>query len=533
LLLLALSLAPGQRLGARTYLPDSLDRSAHPQCLAYGSANNIVYAGDADIGCVFAIDGLTNEKVARIRVVSPVKALCYSAQNNKVYCANGRYLTDSTVTVIDCATNSVLATVPAGSSPCALCYSPANNKVYCANAGSGSVTVIDCATDSVLATVTAGDYPRALCYNPNNNKVYCANQSDNTVTVIDGATNSVIATVAVGEDPSALCYNPNSNKIYCADANSYGGVFVIDGASNQVLATVKTGEWPHALCYNPVDNKVYSANFYSASVTAIDGATNSVLATVTVGESPDALCYDPQNNKVYCANRSGSVTVIDGATNSVLATVAAGTYACALCCNPLNNKVYCANYWDASVTVIDGASNVVHEEVAQAVGAELAVAPIREAEQLRQEKAGKDEEQRREQTREAARSRDVVISFGMTDSTLEALVGEPTYKSDRQEDGGAYRLLVWEYADKTFLRCLCEYSHVTGTYNLLAISGLSKPEDERKVLADGLATIVGYWPGDERTDGKYPETATGKFKRTNRRWYCEYYFQGQRLWNEF
>ena len=143
------------------------------------------------------------------------------------------------------------------------------------------------------------------------------------------------------------------------------------------------------------------------------------------------------------------------------------------------------------------------------------------------------EEQRREQAKVAARSRDVVISFGMTDATLVALVGEPTYKSDRQEYSGAHRLLVWEYADKTFLRCLCEYSHVTGTYNLLAISGLSKPEDERKVLADGLATIFGYWPGDQRTDGKYPETATGEFKRTNRRWYYEYYFQGQRLWNEF
>jgi hypothetical protein len=143
------------------------------------------------------------------------------------------------------------------------------------------------------------------------------------------------------------------------------------------------------------------------------------------------------------------------------------------------------------------------------------------------------EEQRREQAKVAARSRDVVISFGMTDATLVALVGEPTYKSDRQEYSGAHRLLVWEYADKTFLRCLCEYSHVTGTYDLLAISGRSKPEDERRVLADGMATVIGYWPGDERTDGKYPETATGKFRRTNRRWYFEYYFQGQRLWNEF
>ena len=43
----------------------------------------------ADRGqCVVAIDGTSNERVARIPTGSDVVALCYNPQNNKVYCAN-------------------------------------------------------------------------------------------------------------------------------------------------------------------------------------------------------------------------------------------------------------------------------------------------------------------------------------------------------------------------------------------------------------------------------------------------------------
>jgi YVTN family beta-propeller protein len=170
-----LSIAPGQWLETTIMLPDSLCGLRHPRCLTYNSVNNTICVGGDDGECVLAIDGATNQKIARI---------------------------------------------PTGSYGIALCYNPTNNKVYCANSWSDDVTVIDGASNSVITTVAAGDYPCALCYNPQNNKVYGANEYSDNVTVIDGATNQVLRTIGVGDSPLAFCHNPRENRVYVA--NVYG-----------------------------------------------------------------------------------------------------------------------------------------------------------------------------------------------------------------------------------------------------------------------------------------------------------------------
>ena len=78
---------------------------------------------------------------------------------------------------------------------------------------------------------------------------------------------------------------------------------------------------------------------------------------------------------------------------------------------------------------------------------------------------------------EAERSRDIVISYGMSDAALTSLVGKPTSVWDDNGYGGqSYRILRWEYDDGTLLRCLCRYSQVTGTYNMMAIGGNDMPK---------------------------------------------------------
>jgi YVTN family beta-propeller protein len=209
-----LSAAHSQWCEKTLLLPDTFGGLKSPGCLTYDSANNTIYVGGGN--CVLAIDGTTNQKIARIPAGSPA-VLCYNPTNNKVYCAN---LYSNNVTVIDGATNGVLATVVTGGGPAALCYNPTDNKVYSANSGSNDATVIDGATDSVVATVAAGNAPRALCYDSTYNRVYCANDSSDDITVIDGSTDSVIATIGVGAGPSALAWNPVQNRVYVAN---YGG----------------------------------------------------------------------------------------------------------------------------------------------------------------------------------------------------------------------------------------------------------------------------------------------------------------------
>ena len=70
------------------------------------------------------------------------------------------------MTVIDGATDRVLATLRTGVFPWAICYDAEDDKVYCANAGNVNVSVIDGALDSVVATVCTDTEPKALCYVP-------------------------------------------------------------------------------------------------------------------------------------------------------------------------------------------------------------------------------------------------------------------------------------------------------------------------------------------------------------------------------
>jgi YVTN family beta-propeller protein len=148
--LLAVSLVSGQWLEKTIYLPDSFGGLTMPQCLAYNSANNTIYVGGEYGRCIIAIDGATNQKIARIPSGCGTRDLCYNPRDNRVYCAE---YDNDTVTVIDGASNQVIATVTVRAQPTALCYNSNDNKVYCANYLSNEVSVIDCASNRVLATI--------------------------------------------------------------------------------------------------------------------------------------------------------------------------------------------------------------------------------------------------------------------------------------------------------------------------------------------------------------------------------------------
>ena len=61
-----LSAVSGQWLETTIYLPDSLGGLTHPQCLVYNTTNNTIYVGGQYGDCVIAIDGATNQRIARI-----------------------------------------------------------------------------------------------------------------------------------------------------------------------------------------------------------------------------------------------------------------------------------------------------------------------------------------------------------------------------------------------------------------------------------------------------------------------------------
>jgi len=70
----------GQWLETTIYLPDSFGGMTRPQCFTYNTTANTVYVGGGAGSCVIAIDGTTNQKIARVPTGSCVTDMCYNPQ---------------------------------------------------------------------------------------------------------------------------------------------------------------------------------------------------------------------------------------------------------------------------------------------------------------------------------------------------------------------------------------------------------------------------------------------------------------------
>jgi len=331
-----------------------------PCALCYNAQNDKVYVASEGSSKVTVINGATNEVIARVAAGNGV-GLCYNQTNNRVYCAD---LGPDVVSVVDGATDSVIANVHVGTISVNLCYNYLDNKVYCARFGGYGVTVIDGATNEVLAQVpTPYQAMGELCFNTRDDKVYCtSSDSIGYVTIIDGKTDSSSHTeLGRGVSPTALCYNVVQNRIFCAD-EAYGSVIVIDGVTDTVIGAVTVGQWPSALCYDSSMDRIYCANVGTDNVSVIDAGSNLVIATVATGHEPRAILHDSAHDKVFCANSgSDGVAVIDCATDSVICTIATGQFPNALVRNPLRNRVYVTNRDDSSVSVLRDSGTGIQE----------------------------------------------------------------------------------------------------------------------------------------------------------------------------
>jgi YVTN family beta-propeller protein len=255
--LLVVSLASCQWLDETLYLPDSFGGIYGPQCLAYSAANNTIYVGGPYSDCVIAIDGASNQKVARIPTCLNVSALCCNSQDDKVYCAS--YIRNQ-VTVIDGATNRVVAAVPAGDQPRALCYNPTDNKLYCANGyycNDKTVTAIDCGTQTPVATITLPVSPSALAYDSVADRLYCLSSSDYYAAVVDCQRDTMATLVRVGNQPVAAVHATQFRRMYVA--NEYGSSLSVirDTARSGIEGSCK----PQATRNKPVPTVVRGVLF--------------------------------------------------------------------------------------------------------------------------------------------------------------------------------------------------------------------------------------------------------------------------------
>lgn len=405
---LCLSALPAQQIINNIVLPDSLGGMQDgAYCCVYNEANNCIYVGGKDL--VIVIDGLSDQKIARIPVAGRVTSMLWVPGENKIFCA---HYDDAKLTIIDAVTNNVITSLQVGVNPISLTYNPTDNRIYCANKHSRDIDVIDASTNSGIAIMAFDDEPVAIVYqaisgiNPfYDNLIFCAggqyfgyfrcssnqgwqstvvgsdfsavalNSTDHKVYFSDRASDRVVfypdynTMCGVGDEPVALVWNETGDKIYCANYGS-DNISVIDGVTDVVVATIPAGDGPVGLCWNSIENKVYCLNSFSRNITIIDGLTDAVITTVpakyidpygSYGVKPH-LVMNSQNNKLYLPQIVyRDVRIIDGSSNGVSGDILLGASPQSLVWNPTSNKLYSINQCDwgsGSISIIDRANHL-------------------------------------------------------------------------------------------------------------------------------------------------------------------------------
>jgi YVTN family beta-propeller protein len=355
--------------GYKVYVIDCLTNDVRavsamqPVSFCYDALNDRVYA-ESYGGDVAIIDGPTEEVIGLVMTWDDIWALCYNAQDSKLYFASRK---SNSVGVIDCDEHSVVARVPVGTEPVNVCYNSRENKVYSANVWSRTVSVIDAGSDTVVATIMDAGWTGAMCYNSQDNKLYCTGRYKDLL-VIDGASDRVVARIPDRESIRALFYNPVVNKVYRQNSAD-GSIDIISGSADTVIATLELECYYGDMCYSSRSGNTYFGDCFRFSVAGIDGAGDSLIDTLHLGDYTRRLCYDSLDDLLYCPykERPGPymLAVIDCANFEVLDKVLPtfSPYG-QICYSPRNNWVYCVmDTAVMSVVVIKASTSVVRDTI--------------------------------------------------------------------------------------------------------------------------------------------------------------------------
>jgi YVTN family beta-propeller protein len=362
-LLVVTTAAKAQWLEDSICIADTLSGLKYACCLAYDSADNIVFVAGEATEKILVLDASDGRRLGWIPYAGNISSLCYNPISNKVYAPDGD---SEMVAVIDAGTRQVVETLAIGSGPYTWAFNRTMNRAYCANRNNDNVTVVDGEADSTIGTIDVGYSPRALCWNPTRNVVYCADYYDSTVSVIDAATDTVINTMRIGGRPNALLYNLDLNKLYVSSRGQ--GLVVLDGLVDTVLTVIEAVRYPFKLCYNPVNSKMYAADANDERVIVVDCITDSLLGYIE--RYADDVAYNARDNRLYMADDYG-VAVADGTTDSILWASRVGYYARAVCVADSGRRAFCAVDEENLVGVFDCAG----ESLLTLIGTDIDVRP--------------------------------------------------------------------------------------------------------------------------------------------------------------
>jgi hypothetical protein len=165
-----------------------------------------------------------------------------------------------------------------------------------------------------------------------------------------------------------------------------------------------------------------------------------------------------------------------------------------------------------------------HEEFLRRAREEARQDSIRRVQERERARLEAERRRRDAEQQSRARSQDAVIAFGMSQAEIEGLIGRPDWPDD------TLKLPTWSfsverltiYNPKDLSNCLIlkySYSHFAGAHLLdgASYAGLPSGFD----IGSGTSSL-----------GAFPATYTGRLRRENGFWSCEYYWKGERKWTQ-
>ena len=145
----------------------------------------------------------------------------------KVFVSSQR---DDEVVAVDVASR-VITRIPVGSQPNKILLSADQNKLYVANGNSDTISVIDTNSNRVIGTISlsrpndkyVGSSPNSLALSPDERTLYVTLAGENAVAVVDLRSGRVSGRIPTGWYPNSVSVSQDGRKLFVVNAKSNSG----------------------------------------------------------------------------------------------------------------------------------------------------------------------------------------------------------------------------------------------------------------------------------------------------------------------
>lgn len=229
-------------------------------------------------------------------------------------------LGNNSVEVIDLTAARVVRRIQGLAEPQGVCFLAESNQLYVANGGDGTVRVFDGSTYAPVATIATDNDADNLRYDPTAQLLYVGHGSG-ALGAIDPARNTRVADIAVPAHPESFQLENAGPRAFVNVPGAHD-VAVVDRVQRIVVATWPLGSaaanFPMAL--DEPNHRLLVACRQPPRLLVFDTTSGREVANADLHGDCDDLFFDGHRRRLYAACGEGFIDVfaLDGADRVVL-----------------------------------------------------------------------------------------------------------------------------------------------------------------------------------------------------------------------